>query len=393
MRFASRTAWNLELNRLARLAEERRRAGRPILDLTESNPTLCGFRYDEAAIREALADPRGLTYEPQPRGLDEARQAVCEYYGEAGISTPQVLLTSGSSEAYGHLFRLLADPGDQVLAPRPSYPLLGFLAELHDVQLAEYALEYHGGWAIDFASLEQAAGPRTRAVVAVNPNNPTGSLVKPEERERLLGFCARHGMALIADEVFLDYPLEAGQGAAGSFASGGPALVFVLNGLSKTAALPQLKLGWMVAAGPPPAVEEAMGRLEIIADTYLSVGSGVQLALGRLLAGRGAIQKQILDRATSNLAALDRRLEGQSLVTRLGVEAGWSVILRLPRFRTDEEWALELLDEDGVLAHPGHFFHFPAEAYLVLSLIVEPASLEGAIERLLERVARHARLS
>ena len=390
-RFASRTAWNLAPNRLARLAEERRRGGQAILDLTESNPTRCGFDYDERAILEALADRRGLEYAPDPQGLLEARRAVVEYYRawKVALRPEQILLTSGSSEAYDLLFRLLADPGGNVLAPRPSYPLLEFLSCLNDIELAGYALDEHHGWRIDFGSAEAAVNGRSRAIVVVNPNNPTGSLLKPDERASLVELCRRHGLAVISDEVFLDYC----QGAAGqavSLAGETSALTFALNGLSKTVALPQMKLGWIVAGGPDKLVAEALGRLEVIADTYLSVGTAVQWALPRLLESRGAIQRQILARVAENLKRLDGRLARQAVVSRLEVEAGWSVLLRLPSIQTDEEWALELLERDGVLVHPGHFFDFPREGYVVLSLLPPVEVFEEGIARLLARVEQRA---
>jgi aspartate/methionine/tyrosine aminotransferase len=388
-RFAARVGWNLERNRLAQLTESRRRAGQATIELTESNPTRCGFTYDERAIREAMADPRALLYEPQPRGLARAREAVAEYYAARGVavSPERILLTSGSSEAYGYLLRLLADPGDAVLVPQPGYPLFEFLSRLNDVELADYRLAYHLGWETDFDSLEAAAGPNTRAVVVVNPNNPTGSLLRPAEREKTADFCARHGLALIADEVFLDFSLPPAGGLAGSMAGTAGALTFTLNGLSKTAALPQMKLGWIVASGPAGVVEEALARLEVIADTYLSVSTPAQWALPRLLETRGPIQEQILARVAGNLKRLDERLARQTLCGRLEVEAGWSVILRAPSVRTDEEWAIELLEKDGVLVHPGHFFNFAGEGYLVASLLVSEDVFEEGIARLLGRIA------
>ncbi|HYM09975.1 MAG TPA: pyridoxal phosphate-dependent aminotransferase [Bryobacterales bacterium] len=387
-RFAARAGWNLEKNRLAQLGESRRRAGHTTIDLTESNPTRCGFTYDEQAIREAMADPRALLYEPQPRGLLRAREAVAEYYAARGVavSPERILLTSGSSEAYGYLLRLLADPGEQVLVPQPGYPLFEFLSRLNDIELADYRLAYHQGWEIDFDSLEAAAGPKTRAVVVVNPNNPAGSLLKPAEREKVADFCARRGLALIADEVFLDFCLPPATGLTGSLAETAGALTFTLNGLSKTAALPQMKLGWIVASGPACAVEEALARLEVITDTYLSVSTPVQWALPRLLGTHGPIQEQILARVAGNLRRLDERLARQTLCGRLEVEAGWSVILRAPSVRTDEEWALLLLGEDGVLVHPGHFFNFAAEGYLVASLLTPEDVFDEGMARLLGRV-------
>ena len=391
-RFSRRTAWNLAPNRLSLAAERRRQAGRPVLDLTESNPTRCGFQYDEGHIRDALSDRRGLEYEPQPFGLDEARAAVAEYYSARGtaLAPGQVVLTAGSSEAYTYLFRLLADPGDNVLAPAPSYPLFEFLAGLNDIEVASYRLEYQGRWETDRASLEGACNERTRAVVVVNPNNPTGSLVGPEDRDRIEEFCAARGLALIADEVFLDYCFPEAGGRAGTFAGRRKTLTFTLNGLSKTAALPQMKLGWMVVSGPDGVTEAAKARLEVILDTYLSVGTPVQRAAGRLLADCGAIQQQILERATRNLQALDTCLGRQQVSSRLEVEGGWSVVLRVPSVRSDEDWALELLEEEGILVHPGHFFEFRREGYLVLSLIVPEEAFEAGVSRLLRLVAAAA---
>lgn len=380
-RFASRTEWDLTPNRLAALAHQRRSAGLEILNLTESNPTRCGFQYGEPARLEAAE------YDPQPRGLLAARAAVARYYSDwnAPAGPEHILLTSGSSEAYSCLFRLLAEPGDNVLAPVPSYPLFEFLARLNDLELRSYRLEYHQRWELEEGALETAANERTRAVIVVNPNNPTGSLVAAGERARLVEFCARRGLALIADEVFLDYSFA---GGARSLAGETGCLTFALNGLSKTAALPQMKLGWIAASGP--GAEEALARLEVIADTYLSVGTAVQHALPGLLAGRGAIQRQIRERTAANLRTLDELLARQTLAGRLEVEGGWSVVLRLPRTRTDEEWAVELLDRDGVLVHPGHFFDFPAEGCLVLSLLPRPEVFRQGAERLLARAERTA---
>ncbi len=378
-RFARRTGWNLEPNPLARALEARRRRGLPILDLTESNPTHCGFACEPVALHAPA-------YDPDPRGLPAARRAVSDYYGGA-VAPDHIVLTSGSSEAYAHLFRLLADPGDRVLVPAPSYPLFDFLARLNDVELDEYRLEWRQRWELDPASLAAAFTDRTRAVLAVHPNNPTGSFLAPGEREELLAFCESRGLALIVDEVFLDYPLE---GAAASFAGQERVLTFVLNGLSKTCALPQWKLGWIAASGPPAWRDAALDRLEVIADTYLSVGSPVQLALPALLASRERLQGQIRKRLRANLACLDASLAGPRPVSRLPVEGGWSVVLRVPRIRSDEEWALELLERDGVLVHPGHFFNFPGEGHLVAGLIAPETAFAEGIARLLARVEREA---
>lgn len=369
--FSTRTAWNLEPNRLSRLLEARRAAGLPLLNLTESNPTRCGFTYDSVVLEA----PR---YEPDPRGLPEARQAVADYY-QGAVDPRHVVLTSGSSEGYAHLFRLLADPGDRVLVPTPSYPLFEFLAQLNDVELAVYRLEFHRRWEIDFSSLAAAVTPHTRAMIVVHPNNPTGSFASPSEREELLEFCRRHSLALVADEVFLDYAVE---GAGASFAG----KAFVLSGVSKICALPQMKLGWIAAGGPPQWRDRALDRLEVIADTYLSVASPIQRALPPLLAGRDRIQRQVLERLRNNLRTLDRLLETQPFCSRLPVEGGWTVVLRVPQVLSDEDRALELLERDGVLIHPGHFFGFAREGYLVASLIVAEETFGEGMKRMLARI-------
>ncbi len=387
-RFASRTSWNLELNRLAQALEARRKSGREILDLTESNPTRCVFQYNGGSLLQPLADARALLYEPHPRGLLPAREAVVRYYAERRVMVrpEQIVLTSGSSEAYSYLFRLLAEPGDNVLVPRPGYPLFEFLSRLNDVELSSYRLAYHGSWDIDFDSLEAAADERTRAVIVVNPNNPTGSIIRPSERQTIEDFCRRRGLALISDEVFLDYTFPEAAAAAGSFAGTRDCLAFALNGLSKTAALPQMKLGWIAAAGPAGPVGEALERLEVIADTYLSVATPVQWALPELLAAGRRIQIQIFNRLAGNLHCLDQLLSGQSLCSRWNIDAGWSAILRVPGTLSDEERALELLDKDGVLVHPGHFFDFGGEGYLVVSLLPPPAVFREGISRMLARI-------
>lgn len=389
LRLAARTAWNLEPNRLALLREKRRQAGQVTLDLTESNPTRCKLDYDETVL-EPLTDRRGLAYDPQPQGLAAARESVADYYAarHVRVRPEHILLTSGSSEAYGYLFRLLADPGDNVLVPQPGYPLFEFLSRLNDIELVGYALEYHQTWEIDFEWLEAAVNARSRALIIVNPNNPTGSLIKPQERERIVELCRRRNLALIADEVFLDYCFPAAAPLGGSMAETTGALTFTLNGLSKTAALPQLKLGWIVAGGPAGALQEALARLDVIADTYLPVSTPVQWALPRLLAGRHAIQRQILARATENLKRLDEQLAKQSLCSRLEVEAGWSVVIRVPTVLTDEQWALEWLEKDGVLVYPGHFFNFAREGYVVASLLPPAEVFEEGMGRLLSRVSQ-----
>jgi hypothetical protein len=387
--FSSRTNWRLTPNRLAREIEELRRKGVPLLDLTESNPTRCGFAFDQQTILEALANPQALSYAPDPRGLLLARQAVASYYAERGIALDpgQIFLTTSTSEAYSYVFRLLADPGDSVLAPQPSYPLFDFLAGLSDVRVIPYPLIYDQSWQIDLPTLARRLEAGARALLVVHPNNPTGSFVRRRELAELLAFCQRQDMALVADEVFADYSLGADPQCVVSHAAITEALTFTLSGLSKISALPQMKLAWLVVNGPSELLQSGLARMEIIADTYLSLSAPLALALPRLLETRRALQPQILERVVSNLQLLDARLTPGQPVSRLGVEGGWYAILRLPSIRTDEEWAIALAREEGVLVHPGHFFDFSSEGHLVVSLLTKPEVFEEGIERVLARVA------
>jgi len=387
--FSSRTNWRLTPNRLSEEIEGLRRRGFPLLDLTESNPTRCGFAFDQEAVLEALANPQALSYEPDPRGLLLARQAVAGYYAERGITHDpgQIFLTTSTSEAYSYIFRLLADPGDSVLVPQPSYPLFDFLAGLNDVRVIPYPLIYDQGWQIDLPTLEKRLEARTRAVLVVHPNNPTGSFVRRSELAELLAFCRSHDMALVADEVFADYSLGADPNRVVSHSGVTEALTFTLSGLSKISALPQMKLAWLVVNGPAQLLRSGLARMEIIADTYLSLSAPLALALPRLLETRRTLQPQILERVKSNLQLLDARLGVTQPASRLAVEGGWYTVLRLPSIRTDEEWAMELARKDGVLVHPGHFYDFSSEGHLVVSLLTERKVFEEGIARILTRVA------
>ena len=389
--FSARTNWPLTPNRLSLLLEERRRKGLEILDLTESNPTRCGFAFDEQRILAPLQSPRALVYEPDPRGLRSARLAVVGYYAEKGIQIDpdQVFLTTSTSEAYSFVFRLLANPGESILAPQPSYPLFEFLGSLNDLQLIPYPLASDDGWRIDPEAFERAArsAPAPRAVVVVHPNNPTGSFVTEDDLGILLRLCSSQEIAIIADEVFLDYKFEEDPRRVVSHAGVRDALTFTLSGLSKISALPQMKLAWIVVNGPPGLLEKALARLEVIADTYLSSSAPLACALPAWLEMRREIQPQILDRVRSNLRGLDGQLGDGSAVTRLKTEGGWYVILRLPTIHTDEDWAAELLTRDGVLVHPGHFFDFPSDGHLVLSLLPPHQIFQAGVSRLLARVA------
>jgi alanine-synthesizing transaminase len=391
--FSKRTNWNLEENAYTLALRRHREAGERILDLTASNPTTCGFQYDEAAILEALRDPAALRYEPEPKGMLAARAAVARYYKEkAGEVDPErLILTTGTSEAYSFLFRLLCEPGDEVLIAHPSYPLFEFLAEIQDVKLRPFPIVYDHGWQVDFHGLQSEIGARTKAIVVVHPNNPTGHFVSTKEAEQLNAICAKHELALIVDEVFLDYELKAAgahKKRHGTFARNGAAdwaaLTFVLSGLSKIAALPQMKLGWIAAGGPAALVRESMARLEVIADTYLSMNAPLQRALPTLLAQRGAMQKQIVGRVEGNLAKLDEELARQRSVSRLEVEGGWYAVLRVPAVQSDEELAIRLLEARGVLVHPGHFYNFAERGYLVISLLTPSGEFAEGTRALLE---------
>ena len=381
--FAERTNWNLAGNRLSEALARHRASGKRLLDLTASNPTECGFAYDGEAILAALRNPAALRYEPNPKGLESARLAVTEYYSALGarVSADDIFLTTSTSEAYSYVFRLLCNPGDELLIPAPSYPLFSFLADILDVKLVRYPLVYDHGWQIDFHSLREAATPRTRGVIVVNPNNPTGHFVKANELKALNDVCAERDLSIIADEVFLDFGLSGAPPL--TLATNNQALTFVMSGLSKVAGLPQMKMAWLVANGPSALKTPAIEKLEIIADTYLSANAPVQLAAPAFLEQRGGFQKQLMARVRRNLEELDRQLAAQKNCSRLQVEGGWYVVLRVPATRSDEELAIALLEGRNVYVHPGHFFDFSADGYLVLSLITGEGEFAEGIRRIL----------
>lgn len=453
VRFSERTIWSLTKNRFTQAVEEVRARGGKILDLTASNPTRVGLEYDSAAILGALGSTTPptlagksaarmghpmLDYDPQAKGLLSARESVSAYYREShgvAVDPERIVLITSTSEGYSYVFRLLCNAGDELLVPKPSYPLFEFLADLQDVKLVPYPLIYDHGWQMDFHSLEKAVTARTRGVVVVHPNNPTGSYVKAGELGLLNEFCRERGLALIVDEVFLDYGLgtsgakahsqaepdrSAGSAApprgsdgetknarslhapldrhepihslgrddnmgerAASFAGNREVLTFTLSGLSKISALPQMKVAWVVTSGPKEVVEAAMARLEVIADTYLSMNAPVQWAVPTLLAQRENIQKQLLERVGRNLVELDRQLVGQKACERLIVEGGWYGVVRVPVTQSDEALAIELVREKGVLVHPGHFYDFERDGYLVVSLIGEEGEFAEGIGRVL----------
>jgi alanine-synthesizing transaminase len=383
--FASRTNWNLKPNRLAEALERHKSSGRRLLDLSASNPTDCGFKYDAPAIMRSLCAPASLQYHPDPKGLKSARQAVSAYYAEQGeaVAVDDLILTASTSEAYSFVFRLLCNPGDELLIPTPGYPLFDFLADVNDVRLVRYPLFYDHGWHIDMHALKQAITPSTQGIIIVHPNNPTGHFAKPEEIAQLNQICSANKMAIVADEVFLDFSLGSAQK---SFAANTGALTFTMSGISKISGLPQMKFAWLAVSGPEDIKREALARLEMITDTYLSLNAPIQLAAPVLLQQRKQFQEQLMSRVRANLAELDAQLAGTRQISRLLVEGGWYAVLRIPATRTDEELALELLEKLDVYLHPGHYYDFPGDGYLVVSLITPEQDFHEGMRRILSVV-------
>jgi alanine-synthesizing transaminase len=388
--FSHRTNWPLTQNAFTRALEEVCASGQEVFDLTVSNPTEAGVRPDPQVVLSALANPEAMCYDPQPRGLLGSRKAVCQYYREShgvlDLDPERLVLTTSTSEAYSYVFRLLCNPGDEILVPKPSYPLFEFLADLSDVRLVPYPLIYDHGWQIDFDSLYKAATSRTRAVIVVHPNNPTGSYAAAAEISALNVFCNGYDVALIVDEVFLDYAHDGAPRP--SFVSNASVLTFALSGVSKISALPQMKLAWVATSGSEQLVRQAGARLEIIADTFLSMNAPVQLAASVLLDQRKQVQPVLLDRLRVNVAELDRQLGSTPSCTRLNVEGGWYAVVRVPAVQSDESLAIDLLRQVAVVVHPGHFYDFPNEGYLVLSLITEPDIFREGIARLLQMIGK-----
>ncbi|MGH9712136.1 MAG: pyridoxal phosphate-dependent aminotransferase [Candidatus Acidiferrales bacterium] len=384
--FSDRTNWNLDANRLSQALAQHRAAGKPLLDLTASNPTECGFIQNQQAILRALANPAALSYEPDPKGLLAARQAISAYCAAHGcaVALEDIVLTTSTSEAYSFVFRVLCNPADEILIPEPSYPLFGLLADIQDVKLARYPLVYDHGWQIDFHAFEQVITSRTRGVIVVHPNNPTGHFCKPGEIVKLNQICSARNMAIIADEVFLDFALDSRKPL--TFAANAGALTFTMSGLSKISGLPQMKSAWLIATGPAEFKSQALARLEMIADTYLSMNAPVQLATAAFLEMRHGFQNQLMARVRRNLAELDLQLAGQKSSSRLEMEGGWYAVLRVPATRSDEDLAIELLTAKDVSVHPGHFYDFPADGYLILSLITPEWEFAEGVKRMLSMI-------
>jgi alanine-synthesizing transaminase len=382
--FSSRVPADLGPNRLTEAVRARKASGRPLIDLTESNPTRAGLIYP-ADLLEPLGGARGLDYEPSPLGSVDARRAIAADYARQGIpvSPDRIVLTASTSDGYSLLFKLLADAGDEVLVPRPSYPLFDYLTRLDLVVTRYYDLEIDGSWSIDFASVERAISPRTRAVLVVSPNNPTGSFISAADLDRLAAICAARHIAIVADEVFADYELEPGAaGRAGHVTRREDVLSFALGGLSKSVGLPQVKLGWMVVGGSDVVVSAALERLELVSDTYLAVSTPAQLAAGELLERGAIVRTQIRARIASNYQALRTAVAGVPSCCVLPGEGGWYAVLRVPSLESEEDLVVRLV-ADGVLTHPGYFFDFPRESYLIVSLLPTEASFADGVMRVL----------
>ncbi|MEO7109148.1 MAG: pyridoxal phosphate-dependent aminotransferase [Polyangiaceae bacterium] len=370
-------------NSLSRAINAARSRGHAFLDLTISNPTTADLPYDRDSILRALSDPKALTYDPLPFGLPSAREAVAAALSEIHpIDPSRIVLTASSSEAYSFLFKLFCDPGDEVAIAAPSYPLFEHLATLESVQVRNYSLRYDGAWHVDVDSLKHAITPKTRAIVTVSPNNPTGSFLSRDELSALATF----GLPILSDEVFATYALTEDRSRATTARLAEDALVFSLGGLSKLAALPQMKLGWIATSGPKAQVDDALSKLELIADTFLSVGTPVQHGASHLLTAGKKTAAAISARTKKNLATLDRVVGKHSPATRLKVDGGWYATLRLPQTKTEEEWVLGFLEDDGVLVHPGAFFDFESEAFVILSLLTPEKDFEAGAAKIAQRV-------
>ena len=388
---SSRLPPNLAPNAVSRAVEACRASGAHLIDLTESNPTAAGFLYPPDLLAP-LASVEALRYEPQPLGLTAAREAVEREFARHGrsVAADRIALTASTSEAYALLFKLFCDPGDEVLVPQPSYPLFDHLTKLEAVVPVAYHLEYHGAWRVDVESVARAITGRTRAILVVSPNNPTGSFLHRDDLRLLAELCRRHGLALIGDEVFFDYPLDPAPEKASVLDQDG-VVTCALGGLSKSCGLPQVKLGWIAWSGPAPFVARALSAYEIVADSYLSVSTPVQVAAGTILERGGTIRAQIQNRVARNLQALRAACAAQPAAVVLRAEGGWSAVVQVPAIRSEEDLVLTLITEDGVLVHPGYFFDFPREAYVVISLLVAPDRFDAGVAKALARACGSGR--
>ena len=364
------------------MLEEKRKTEAPLLDLTISNPTTAFPDYPHVKIAHAFGAVRDYRYQPEPFGALRARQSIADWYAaqQIYVTPDRIALTASTSEAYALLFKLLCDPDDEILIPCPSYPLFEYLAGAEAVKTVPYRLDYDGAWFIDFESLQQAISPRTNAIVIVNPNNPTGSYLKEHELRQLAELAHGHRLAVISDEVFMTYPATSQSGRVHTLIEQNEMLSFSLNGLSKAAGMPQMKLAWIVLNGPENEVDLASAKLELLLDNYLSVSTPVQQALPELLHIGGELQNKIIARIRQNFAALGDL--GKSALAPLATEGGWSAILQIPNIYTEQEWISRLLADEGVVVQPGYFYDMAKEAYVVVSLIASPTDFLEGIQRL-----------
>ncbi len=388
--FAKRTDWEFHSNQITLQLDVLKQNAVDVIDLTESNPTRCGFVYPSEKILNTLSDPANLSYQPHPQGMLCARQAVSQYYQrlKVDIDPEKIFLTASTSEAYSYLFRLLADPGDHILIAQPGYPLFQFLADINDLHVDFYSLAYEDGWHIDFETIENQISKKTRVLILVNPNNPTGSYIKKDELTALNHLCQKHHIAMICDEVFFDYPFEDDQKNFLSLAHNRSTLTFTLSGISKILALPQMKIGWIVVGGPEDQVQESLQRLEVISDTFLSVSTPAQNALPQWFSTQEKIQKELKYRTAVNRSELKKMAEHFPQCRLLEAEGGWYAILKIPGIKNEEQWVLELLNEGHVYVHPGYFFDFEDEPCLVLSLLTQPQRFQEGIKRIFRKIAQ-----
>ncbi len=388
--FSGRSPRDLQSNSLVRLLHEKRLAGVPVIDLSESNPTRVGIEYPRRKILQALQDPQVLYYTPSPLGLESARRSIADYYAERGarVDWQDIILTSSTSEAYSLIFKLLVEPGDEIWAPHPGYPLIEHLAQAEGIQARYYPLVYGEGWLADFGGIEAGLGPRCRLFAAIHPNNPTGNYLKPGEWRWLSRTCLRRAIPLVCDEVFFDYPLETASEPIFHPLREDPEVpLFLLNGLSKTTGLPQMKLAWMVLRGPADFKQEALSRLEFLSDNLLSIGTPVQCAAPMLLEAGKSVRARIQTRLHQNLRHLQGTLKN-SAADVLRVEGGWYAVLRLPQVASERDWVSDLLAHWDVWVHPGYFYGFQQDGFIVISLLPASDQFEQGVERILEAVRK-----
>lgn len=386
--FSCRTNWNFQNNRITKLIQEYQRNNISIIDLSESNPTKVGFNYPEKFVLKDFCSGKNLIYNPHPKGLINAREAICKFYHKKNINIhpESIIITAGSSDAYNYIFRLIAEPGDEILVPSPSYPLLQFLSRLNDISIKNYRLLYDGEWHIDIDSIYRNITNKTKAILFIHPNNPTGSYVKNEEYEKVLELANRYGLIFISDEVFYEYEIEDKPNKFNSFSEKSDILTFTINGISKLLGLSQMKLGWVIVSGPNKLKQEAINRLEIISDTFLSVNTPVQNSLPIWLENYEELHNQIKHRVIINYFRIKDQILANSAIELLNVEGGWNGILRFPNIFTDEQWVELFLKKYRLFLQPGYFYDFERGAYLLVSLLLPENIIKKNIIAVLDEV-------